>query len=189
MIKDLIKVIIENKKGERVIEKNIEKIKKVIYSNFSQSISYLDIEYKMQKEYIYRQKKIGENYKVIMQNMKLEKKLNKIFEQYCVVDWTDYDDLKCLEYKILMHKNQKILDDDIELMEELHCSRKDMVLFISLLEKYYYYYFQETTYSFVEKRWTFNEINMFNISEVNDMEKYMNQNGYNRLDKFGSGKY
>lgn len=65
---------------------------------------------------------------------------------YYVMDWTD-NEAYCYEYKILLHKNQDILDDDIELMEVLNYSRFDLFLFISLLAPVYYITLTHTTLS------------------------------------------
>lgn len=43
-----------------------------------------------------------------------------------------------------MHKNQSILDDDVNLLRKLNGLRKDMVIYISSFSKYFFIMFQVT---------------------------------------------
>ena len=84
------------------------------------------------------------------------KKLSKIFNSYAVVDWTEEESF-CYEYKILLHENQPILDDDIELMKALHGERNDLWVFVSILAPYYYIKAEKTQYCKGDK-WLFNNL-------------------------------
>ena len=45
---------------------------------------------------------------------------------------------------MLLHKNQPILDDDVELLEALNGKQMDLEIYVSLLTKSYYLYGLET---------------------------------------------
>lgn len=52
-------------------------------------------------------------------------------KEYHVKSWTDMEDLKCFEYRILLHEHQPIMDDDIELIQSLGGERRDLFIFVS----------------------------------------------------------
>ena len=83
------------------------------------------------------------------------KLLEYLSKDYVVIDWTDKESC-CYEYKILLHKNQKILDDDIELQKELKGLRYDLRIFISVLAPYFYMFIDETSYDENNNLWHFN---------------------------------
>lgn len=68
---------------------------------------------------------------------RLENNLKEIFSRYEVVDWTDLREDTCYAYKILLHANRPILDDDRELMDALGNTRYDLRFYVSILERYY----------------------------------------------------
>lgn len=84
--------------------------------------------------------------------------ISNIFNNYVVIDWTEKNSC-CYEYKILLHENQPILDDDIELIKFLNGIRYDLWIFVSILAKYYYITAEETKY-FEEDKWIFNNISI-----------------------------
>lgn len=113
----------------------------------------------------------------------LLKHMENLADSYAVVDWTDNESC-CYEFKILLHKNIPILDDDKILIKKLHGTRKDLRIFISVLEACYYLFEEKTTYSEAEDKWDFTIINSHSwecqklIQKIND---YLSQNGYMEL--------
>lgn len=97
--------------------------------------------------------------------------LKKIFKQYEVLNWINFDYCNCYEYIILLHKNQPILDDDTDLMEKLGGKRLDLHLYISVLEKYYYFSIEETELEFETNEWKFNTIPNYPISIEKEVDK------------------
>ncbi len=114
----------------------------------------------------------------------IEKSIQKVYKEYAVVDWTDISDSNCYEFKILMHKNQPILDDDIELIRYLRWERLDLRIFISILNKYYYYFFEESTYDINIEQWDFHTITVYNKemkNATNHLNNIMESKGYQEL--------
>ena len=72
----------------------------------------------------------------IIYKKKLLTKIITIAKGYKVVDWTDTETC-CYEFKILLHKYTALLDDDKMLIKNLNGERKDLRIFISVLEPYY----------------------------------------------------
>ncbi len=103
-----------------------------------------------------------------------------IAKGYEVVDWTD-DEACCYEFKILLHKDTPLLDDDKMLIKSLNGKRNDLRIFISVLEPYYYMFIEKTLYFELEDKWEFTtEEN--NISEYEKLKEeivsYLCKNGY-----------
>lgn len=103
---------------------------------------------------------------------------------YKIVDWTDKES-RCLEYKILLHKNQLLLDDDKELINELGGTRKDLRIFISVIDTYYYMFVEETRYIEALGEWRFQKKEITYDSELQWITKrvdgYLRNLGYKRL--------
>lgn len=89
--------------------------------------------------------------------------VSEIARGYAILDWTDYESC-CYEFKILLHKDQNLLDDDTELINVLKGIRNDLRIFISILEPYYYMFIEETKYLENDNIW------MFNIIDIHDKE-------------------
>lgn len=122
----------------------------------------------------------------------LEKSIQELFEEYAVVDWTDLPDSNCYEFKILMHKNQPILDDDLELLQYLGWTRLDLRVFISILNKYYYYFYEESTYDIKTEEWRFQTITVYNQemqNTINLLNNLMCSKGYQGLSTEIINKY
>ena len=127
----------------------METAKKVlgkVYLYYPKNASFSSIEYQSSKEYLNLLKKRKEAHKDIMYQKYLKNRLDNLFENYAVVDWTDLESYNDYEYRILLHKNQPILDDDINLLRALGNKRLDLFLFISALEKYYYFLINYTEF-------------------------------------------
>lgn len=118
-----------------------------------------------------------------IQGKKISQDIANIAKGYKVVNWTDYESC-CYEFKVLLAKNQLILDDDKELMKELNGVRKDLRIFISVLEPYYFMFVEETKYIEKKDKWTFNTMKTYSIEIENLLEKissYLSEKGYVEL--------
>ena len=93
-------------------------------------------------------------YKKILEDKALFKKKQKeyydmlrtVFPHYYVKRW-DNMTYPCIQFSILLHKDQPILDDDVELMDALGGKRYDLDIFISRISNYYYAYTSESVYN------------------------------------------
>ena len=114
----------------------------------------------------------------------IEDNLRTIFKDYIVFDWTDLKNYNCYEYRILLHKNQPILDDDIKLITMLKNERLDLFIFISILEKYYYVQFNKTIYDLKTNKWIFKILDKYpeNLKmELDNLKKFFSSEGYIEL--------
>ena len=138
------------------------------------------------KDYIEKQK-LREQLILEKDGTEIFELLKSVSENYAVVDFTD-EEACCYEYFILLHKNQDILDDDIELMKVLNGLRYDLRIFVSILDKYYYMFIHETKYDESENRWNFDIKNMdkrYTDKDIDMMieriDEAMKERGYTRL--------
>ena len=117
--------------------------------------------------------------KIIYKN-ELITRIITIAKGYKVVDWTD-DEACCYEFRILLHKNTTLLDDDKMLIKNLNGERKDLRIFISVLEPYYYMFIEKTSYFESQDKWEFTTEET-NVSEYEKLKEkiisYLCQNGY-----------
>lgn len=134
----------------------------------------------MSKQYL-RQKKIKA--KGALKEQKIFTDIIGEIKEYAIVDWND-EDACCYEFKILLHKNQNIMDDDKRLIEKLGGTRNDLRVFISVLEPYYYLFLEETKYYEINNHWTFRTIEVSTPEEgeiVNKIDACLLQRGYEKL--------
>lgn len=111
------------------------------------------------------------------------KDVSEIARGYAILDWTDYESC-CYEFKILLHKAQNLLDDDIELINVLKGVRNDLRIFISILEPYYYMFIEETKYLEHDRLWLFNKIDIYDKEiEIlkNKLDTYFTKKKYIKL--------
>ncbi|MDQ7095868.1 hypothetical protein REC12_19935 [Desulfosporosinus sp. PR] len=116
--------------------------------------------------------------------LELETKLKNVLLEYAIANWTSLQDSNCFEFKVLLHDNQPILDDDVQLMRLLGGTRTDLRIFISILAKYYYFFIEETHYDVTSQRWSFKTLNEFSIEIENSiarLQNLMNLEGYIEL--------
>lgn len=162
---------------------NIDKALEVINLYYPLNLNYGSVQYKKSLPYkrLLKLRLSHKNNNEICNE--LYRNLCKVFEGYEVSNWTDLDSYNCYEFRILLHKNQPILDDDIKLIEELGGKRLDIHLFISILEKCYFYYINETTYDSITKKWSFRNIYEFNglYDILKDMDYIFDLNGYEKI--------
>lgn len=109
--------------------------------------------------------------------------ISDIFGGYAVVNWTDYKSC-CCEFKILLHENQPLPDDDLELIGALGGERRDLLIFVSILEPYYYILAEEAVYSQNNDEWYFNKIHIEDEKIgrlIERLQNYFIENGYTEL--------
>lgn len=114
---------------------------------------------------------------------KLRKDIARILKGYAVIDWVE-DSACCYEYRVLLHKNIDIMDDDIMLMEKLHGERNDLNIYISVLEPYYYLEVLKTTYTEKDSEWKFFTMKEYSIQYIelmNKIDRYFYKKGYRKL--------
>jgi len=136
-----------------------------------------DIYKRLLRERKISQKGLLEDQKIIFQDMVATVK------EYAVVDWTD-EDACCYEFKILLHKNQNILDDDRTLIEVLGGVRYDLRVFISVLEPYYYMFLEETRYREADNQWLFRTIKLSKqdvAKVIKEVDNCLLSKGYRKL--------
>lgn len=109
----------------------------------------------------------------------------KLYSNNAVVNWTDLPNSQCLEYKVLAHSNQKVLDDDIELIKLLGGKRVDLRIFISLLGNYYYCMLEETSYIKETDEWNFNNISDSGqyVKLLEEAKIFMDKKGFSYISK------
>lgn len=114
---------------------------------------------------------------------KIFQNIKNSVEGYTVANWTDNESC-CYEFKILIHRNQELLDDDKILMKVLNGVRVDLRVFVSVLEPYFYMFVEETRYIEAEDKWKFTTMKIYNeeIGELlNEICKCLFKMSYNQL--------
>ena len=128
-----------------------------------------------------RERKISQ--KGLLEDQKIFQDMVATVKEYAVVDWTD-EDACCYEFKILLHKNQNILDDDRTLIEVLGGVRYDLRVFISVLEPYYYMFLEETRYREADNQWLFRTIKLSKqdvTKVIKEVDNCLLSKGYRKL--------
>lgn len=113
----------------------------------------------------------------------ISKGMIDLCKQYKVVDWIDEESC-CYEFKILLHENQEILDDDIELIRILGGERNDLRIFFSIFDKFYYMFLEKTEYDFLRKKWYFYTIKKYSQKQkqiVQQIVDYMDRMKWTRI--------
>ena len=162
----------------------IPKILNQIYKYYPKNMFFNTEKYQNSNEYLRKKKKRKRAYGNLEYKYCIENKLRTIFKDHVVSDWTDLKNYNCYEYRILLHKNQPILDDDINLMTMLKNERLDLFIFISILEKYYYIQFNETKYEPKDNKWIFKILEKYpgNLkTELNKLKKTFSLEDYTEL--------
>ncbi|GGG75083.1 hypothetical protein [Paenibacillus radicis (ex Gao et al. 2016)] len=115
----------------------------IIYNFFPKGIAFDDIKYTTSKEYARLCNKRSE---FEGESKFFAKEIQRTLPNYAVVDWTNLAEYNCMQFKVLILENQKIIDDDIQLIQALGGSRIDLMLYVSVLGDFYYYYYVQTSY-------------------------------------------
>jgi len=163
---------------------NSSDILKTINIYFPKEISYDSLEYKSSNEFLSRirkqeEVKLNNSYKT-----HLYLGIKNIFHKYEVGDWTDMEAFNCYEYRILLHQNQPILDDDTELMKALEGKKIELFLFVSVLSKYYYFFTNETMIDLTSGKWQFKKIFDYPEKikgEIENLKVFFDVDGYNKI--------
>ena len=113
----------------------------------------------------------------------ISKGMIDLCKQYKVVDWIDEESC-CYEFQILLHENQEILDDDIELIRILRGERNDLRIFFSIFDKFYYMFLEKTKYDFLQKKWYFYTIKKYSKKQKRIVQRivdYMDRMKWTRI--------
>lgn len=160
-----------------------------IYKFYPKNIPFNDKRYKKSREYknllIYKNNALLD----IKFRQHLKEKLENIFIDYVVSDFIDLKNDTSYCYHILMHKNQSILDDDINLIKSLDGIKYELIFVLSYLNNYFYYYILETRFNFYLKKWSFRdkfndrdsiqiENQFFQLDEMRKFNNFLSENKY-----------
>lgn len=115
-----------------------------IYENYSKEEE--NIQEEIRQEYF--------KYKKNLDIAAISKGIIDLCKQYKVVDWIDEESC-CYEFKILLHENQEILDDDIELIETLGGERNDLRIFLVYLINFIICFWKKQNMIFYRKNGIF----------------------------------
>lgn len=166
-------------------------IMEIIECYFPKGLCFDSIEYQSSIEY----KRMLQRRKAESQNNSdsdyFYNKLCNRFPQYEVVNWSDVLSNNCFEYRILLHENQDIMDDDIELISTLNGHRFDLMLFISFISDYYCFSINKTVFDFQDKNWSFKTIFEYPVpfqSLVEELRNLMDELGYQELGLYDAQK-
>ena len=162
----------------------IDELVALIKQYYPSGVSFDDPLYQSSIEY----KRLREKQQAMIKDVAylefIEKNLKKIFSPYAVINWTYLEEYPDVEYHILLHKNQDIMDDDICLLEKLNWERRDFFLYISIIGKYYFYFIKKM--KLVREKYHFSFDQLHNIEEkarVKSLEKLFSNEGYTFIDK------
>lgn len=104
-------------------------------------------------------------------------------------DFIDFNNDTSYRYHILMHKNQPILDDDINLIKNLDGIKYELIFVLSYLDNYCYYYIVENRFNFYLKKWNFRdkfknrdfveiENQFLQSDEIRKFNNFLSENNY-----------
>lgn len=146
----------------------------------------------------YQKSKEHKRLKKVLDDKELCKKREKgfyklvceVLPQYYVWRWTGKSQRKyypSTHIGVLLHENQPILDDDIELMEALGGRRFNLEIYISRISNYYYIYVIEYIYDKDKpehERWSFAihpETHILNKQDLKKLHQKLEEKGLVRL--------
>jgi hypothetical protein len=177
-------VIIENSEVNFKLINFID-VFQIINMYFPKRISYDILAYRNSPEFLNRIKKIEEAKLNTQYSTYLYLSVKTIFSKFKVVNWTEVETFNCYEYRILLHENQSILDDDTDLMKVLKGRKMDLFLFISVLGRYYYFFTNETLFNEANSQWKFKKVFNYPKSikkEIEGLETFFCEEGYYKID-------
>ena len=125
---------------------NANELLSLIYHYYPQKCSFSSHEYQASDEYSRYLSVINDDAKRTQINKRLFPSIVEYADGYAVMlrEHSDNSNYPSIQYTILLHKNQPILDDDVDLLLALGGRRLDLEFYFSLLENYCYYYIIET---------------------------------------------
>lgn len=160
-----------------------------IYKFYPKNIPFNGRQYKKSREY--KDLLICRNNALLDEKFRqyLKKKLENIFIDYVVSDFVDLNNDTSYRYHILMHKNQPILDDDINLIKSLDGIKYELIFVLSCLDNYCYYYIVENRFNFYLKKWNFRdkfknrdfveiENQFLQSDEIRKFNNFLSENNY-----------
>lgn len=103
-----------------------------------------------------------------------------------VIDYTDDDgDACCVGYRILLHPDQPLLDDDRELFEALDGVRYDLEVYCSTLIPFFYMACTKTSLSQLHdgERWTFSVVPSSLSSAPTKVASVLEEAGFSELSR------
>lgn len=133
----------------------MKKIISDVYKYYPRNLKWGTKEYIDSKEFQHQIACLEEAKSDMEHQKMLVEDIKKQLTNYNVVDWTEYDEFLCIELRILLNENVDILDDDIALIQSMNGHRKDLLVFISNLERYYCYDILDTYYNDYTEQWCF----------------------------------
>lgn len=161
---------------------NIKDLIALIRRYFPSNLSYDDPAYQSSAEHqrlVRRQKEMLENTKFIEC---LTNKLERISYPYPLINWINLEDYPDIEYKILLHKHQDILDDDDLLLTHLKGVRRDVFLWISIIGKYYYYSIEKMKKRSDQYYFCYDTLRETDeIAMIQRLEQFLTQEGYAKV--------
>lgn len=111
------------------------------------------------------------------------KLLSSLFPKYFIKQWEDPTS-PSFRYTILLHKNQEILDDDMELLNALNGKRFDLEIFISKISDYFYTYTTETLYDGTEWKFdTYSSTYLLKKKHLKKLKQEFEKKGLRFLDR------
>ncbi|HEY9062030.1 MAG TPA: hypothetical protein VIO64_16220 [Pseudobacteroides sp.] len=165
--------------------KEVNNLIELIYTFYPQNCRYSSNYYKKSIEH--------NKYIDVLKNSKRRRLLSEkcyeiiksvFFENY-ITKWTNTE-YPSIHFSALLHKNQPILDDDLELLNVLNGRRIDLEIYISLLGDYFYTYIVETRKSLLNDDLQFNyydEKEFLESSQINNLNNKLFSIGFTKLDK------
>lgn len=163
-----------------------KKILKIIEKYYPKECAFSSQEYLDSKEYKKFKKIINDEDCFRQKEKEYYEMICSIFSQYYVKRW-DNMTYPCFQFSVLLHKNQSILDDDIELMDELGGRRYNLEIFISRISNYFYVYTSEDIYCKNQiENWMFQSHSATFLLEkkyINRLKKEMKRIGINKLNR------
>lgn len=162
----------------------VDELLKKIDLYFPKNLSYEDPKYHSSSQIARLLKRREEYLHNELFTHHMNKSLKQVFKGYEVVDWTNLESYNGYEYRILLHHNQPILDDDIELMQKLGGKRLDLFLFISILNKNYYFFVNETILENNASEWIFRYVLQYNKEIqclIEEMRYLFSMEGYHEI--------
>ena len=172
------------KKGEMVAF--LDEVLNVIYTYYPKKLYFNDSKYKGSPQYIMLMENRKENLDNLNSGENLKAELQQILKQYSILDWTDLESSNCYEYRVLLHKGQSIMDDDVQLIGSLGGTRFDLYLFISILNNYFYYFVSKSMLNCNSNKWKFENIDYYSEDVqdvVNVVKKFFVLKNYKQITK------
>lgn len=156
--------------------KEYRKILDIIDKYYPKECNFVSKKFQKSKEYKRFKKVIAD--KALCKKMEQEyyELISGLFPQYYVGRRTGKVErtYPSVHFSVLLHENQPILDDDVELMEALGGRRFDLEIFISRISNYYYVYTGKAVYDKNKAEnagWSFVSHSATHILEKKDIKR------------------